>query len=318
MSQVNQIFVQDQTESIDTLVDSNISCGESYLVNAKGKLIYCMRWQPKTELKAIIFLCHGFAEHIGYYKKLAQQLSKDSYFVIAHDHIGHGRSEGIRAHVTEVEEYVLDVFQHIDYIRNKHLQLPLFIVGHSMGGTISIKAAMQRPYYFQGVVLVAPAITLNRDEATPIKILLAKLLAKIVPTCPVSPLSLKDISRDLDEIEFMKNDNLRYHGGVRAKWGLAFMTALQEINNNLSSIEWPFLVLHGSSDRIIDVSGSKALYNTANSKDKTIKIFRDAYHNLLHDTQDVQKQTADDICTWIGERIAKFKNADNDEKLVNV
>jgi len=177
-----------------------------------------------------------------------------------------------------------------------------------MGGTIAIKAAMQRPHFFQGVVLVAPAVVLNPETASPTKMFLAKLLAKIVPQCPISPLTLDFITRDPKKLEFMKSDNLRYHGGIKAKFGTAFMDALQEINKNLTNIEWPFLVLHGSCDHIVDVAGSRTLHNSANSKDKTLKVYRDAYHNLLHDIAETRLQTVNDITSWIGDRLKTPKS----------
>ena len=46
--------------------------------------------------------------------------------------VGHGKSEGIRLHVESVETYVLDVIQHVEYMRRQNADLPSLILGHSM------------------------------------------------------------------------------------------------------------------------------------------------------------------------------------------
>lgn len=48
--------------------------------------------------------------------------------------VGHGQSEGERVIVKEFQVYVRDSLQHIDLMKSRHPDLPVFIVGHSMVG----------------------------------------------------------------------------------------------------------------------------------------------------------------------------------------
>ena len=52
-----------------------------------------------------------------------------SMFLIS---VGHGRSEGPRAYVSDIQIYVDDVFKHCDMMKEKYPNIPMFVFGHSM------------------------------------------------------------------------------------------------------------------------------------------------------------------------------------------
>ena len=53
---------------------------------------------------------------------------------------------------------------------------------------------------------------------------------------------------------------------------MAIHDAMEHIKENLTKIEWPFLVLHGDADQLTMVDGSVMLEEKAASQDKTIKV----------------------------------------------
>lgn len=48
--------------------------------------------------------------------------------------VGHGQSEGDRMNIKDFQVYIRDSLQHIDLMKSRHPDLPVFIVGHSMVG----------------------------------------------------------------------------------------------------------------------------------------------------------------------------------------
>lgn len=46
--------------------------------------------------------------------------------------VGHGQSEGERMNIKDFQIYIRDSLQHIDLMKSRHPDLPVFIVGHSM------------------------------------------------------------------------------------------------------------------------------------------------------------------------------------------
>uniref|UniRef100_A0A8C8YWR8 Monoglyceride lipase n=1 Tax=Prolemur simus TaxID=1328070 RepID=A0A8C8YWR8_PROSS len=103
-----------------------------HLINADGQYLFCRYWKPTATPKALIFVSHGAAEHCGRYDELARMLTGLDLLVFAHDHVGHGQSEGERMVVSDFHVFVRDVLQHVDLMQKDHPGLPVFLLGHSM------------------------------------------------------------------------------------------------------------------------------------------------------------------------------------------
>ncbi|MFX1451268.1 MAG: alpha/beta fold hydrolase, partial [Promethearchaeota archaeon] len=102
-----------------------------------GLKIYYQCWLPDKP-KAIVHIVHGFAEHSGRYLNVVNELIPLNYAVYANDHRGHGRSEGVRNHVDSFDQYVEDEKLLYDIIKKQHPNLPVFMLGHSMGSIIAL------------------------------------------------------------------------------------------------------------------------------------------------------------------------------------
>ena len=57
------------------------------------------------------------------------------------------------------------------------------------------------------------------------------------------------------------------------------------------------LILHGTADKATVCQGSQFFYDTAGSKDKTLKLYEDHYHDLLADLG--KEEVMADIKAWL-------------------
>lgn len=274
-----------------------------HIVNADGLHLFCRYWEPAGPPRALVFIAHGAAEHCGPYDEIAQRLKELSLLAFAHDHVGHGQSEGDRVNVKDFQVYIRDSLQHIDLMKSRHPDLPVFIVGHSMGGAIAILTACERPGDFAGVVLIAPLVQMNPESATPFKVFMAKLLNHMLPSLSMGSIDSKWISRDKRQVEAYDTDELNYHGGLRISFGMQLMAAVDRIEREIPSISWPFLLLHGDTDKLCDIRGSRMMYENSSSTDKKIKIYEGGYHALHHDLPEVAKSVLKEVTTWITEHL---------------
>ena len=110
---------------------------ENYFKGFNDFNIYYQYWLPDGDVKALLLVAHGFAEHSGRYKNLADYFVPKGYPVYALDHRGHGRSDGERVQVDQFTDYLLDLKTFFDLIRKDNPDDKIFIVGHSMGAGIS-------------------------------------------------------------------------------------------------------------------------------------------------------------------------------------
>jgi len=126
---------------------------------ADGVLLHSLSW-PVERPRAVVLLSHGLGEHAGRYAALARDLAPRGVEVHALDHRGHGRSGGIRGHTPRWEALVedFDAFAH-RVMEIAPADVPLFLLGHSLGGLIAIRWLEAPPAVpLRGAILSAPLL----------------------------------------------------------------------------------------------------------------------------------------------------------------
>ncbi len=73
---------------------------EGALTSSSASLFY-QSWLPADKPKAVLLVVHGLAEHSSRYQHFAEFFVKHGYAVFGLDHMGHGKSDGDRCHITK-------------------------------------------------------------------------------------------------------------------------------------------------------------------------------------------------------------------------
>jgi len=109
--------------------------------------------------RGILIVLHGLSEHSGRYHRFAAAMATRGYHVYAHDHRGHGRTRapdaplGQFARRNGVARVIDDVLAMRNLATAAHADLPVILFGHSMGGLISLNAAIACPTEFDAVAV---------------------------------------------------------------------------------------------------------------------------------------------------------------------
>lgn len=113
-------------------------------------------WLAKKP-RAALLLLHGCCDYSGAFDAIGPKLARNGFSVLAYDQRGFGATES-RGRWTSQERIVRDVADAIAFFRTRAAaDLPLFIVGESMGGAVAIHAvAIHGNANIAGLVLVAP------------------------------------------------------------------------------------------------------------------------------------------------------------------
>lgn len=117
--------------------------------------------QPATDdVRAVVQINHGLAEHAARYARFAHALSAKGIAVYAHDHRGHGATTAPNAPPGSfstqgdgVAKVLGDVGAVHARIRDRHGSIPIFIFGHSMGGLITMNYALRHPEGLSGTAV---------------------------------------------------------------------------------------------------------------------------------------------------------------------
>jgi len=257
--------------------------------------IFERTWLAKHP-KGIVIITHGVAEHSGRYEHVAQALVADGYTVVAYDLRGHGRSSGKRNYVNSFQDYLADLSLVLGRARERHAGLPVFLFGHSMGGGIVTLFVIQNQPDVCGLVLSAPSVKIS-DDISPLLQKVSGLLSVLAPKLPAIKLNSADISRDPAIVAAYDSDPLNYRGGILARTGAEILKATRLISAGSASITLPILIMHGTADKLADVSGSKELYAAVAADDKTLKLYDGLYHEILNEPE--QDQVKADLLAWL-------------------
>ena len=252
-------------------------------------------------MKALVVLVHGGAEHSGRYAHLAGSLVHHGYGLAAYDQRGHGRSEGKRFFVRAFETYVDDLAQFSQHIQEQHPHLPLFLMGHSMGGTVATLFALTRPSPFAGLLLSGPLLRPG-SAYTGLQTMIAKLLGRLLPHLPIQRIKPTDLSRDPEIVSGYETDPLVHHGPLLAGMGAAGLLAFEQIDREVEKLSMPLLLLHGTADQIAAVNGSKWFHQQTMSQDKTLHLYDGFFHEVLNEIG--RGRVVQDILTWLEERMS--------------
>ena len=263
-----------------------------------GLTLATRRWQPHARPKGAVALVHGIGEHSGRYAHVATHLMLHDYAVYAFDLRGHGRSEGEpRAYVEAFDVYVADLDRVLEHIRAEAGVLPLFLMGHSMGGGIAARYVIEHGAGgLAGLVLSSAALRVPAD-LSPFLQKIAGVVSRFAPKLPATRLNTANLSRDPAVARAYEQDPLVYGGGVRARVGHAILQNVQHIEQHTDAFTLPLYLFHGTADRIADPEGSRRLFERAPTEDKTLKL----YDGLLHETMNEpeRERVLTDLTDWL-------------------
>lgn len=274
---------------------------ESSLSGAGGMNIYYQYWQPESSPRAVILLVHGAGEHGARYRGFADYFTGHGYAVVALDHVGHGRSQGIPGHVERFDDYLQTLRVFHQQVVADFPSLPVFLLGHSMGGLISSNYLLQHQDEFVGCILSGPAIKTEMEPGF-LQMLVIRCLAVITPHVGVLQLDANGVSRDPAEVELYVNDPLIHHGKMSARKVRELFAGMHAIQARAGEITLPMLLLHGGEDAMASPEGSRFLADHIGSSDKTLKIYPGLYHEIFNEPE--RQEVFGDVLDWCEQRLA--------------
>ncbi len=259
---------------------------------------YRRTWISESDSKiANIVLIHGYGEHCSRYDYVAEQMNRHGINVFSFDQRGFGHSPGKRAWIYRFDDLLCDMDGFLKEIKEELGGLPLFFMGHSMGGMMLARYMQTRKdVSVKGLIFSSAFLAIN-DDVPEFLLKLSGILAKVLPWLPVSKVDNSGLAKDVEVVRKADEDPLGYHGSVKAHTGYIFYEVIKEIHSNFYLIHHPAIIIHGKKDRIVPCSGSIALFEGIASKDKEIHLFEEGYHEIWNDYE--KDEMIEKICTWV-------------------
>jgi len=245
-------------------------------------------------------------------------LVKKGIAVVMIEYEGHGRSDGMLGLIMDWDKLVDDTSSFFEQTARKHFpSLPVFLMGESMGGAVAYCTYNRNPKLFAGVVFVCPMCKIS-DDCLPSQwvIDLFRRLAGPKGTAgtfgclPLAPSQGIDIDLSIRPIKqaMLTAFPIDYVRKPRLATARELLDVTIHISNDLKNFDAPFLVQHGTMDRITDPKLSVNLYEESKSQDKTLRLYEGMFHSLLCGEFDENIDVVfNDSIRWILERAESNK-----------
>jgi acylglycerol lipase len=275
--------------------------GSSTLAGIGGLELYWQWWRPAgAPPRAVIVLVHGAGEHSGRYDHVAERLVADGYAVHALDHRGHGRSQGPRALIDRVVHAVSDLDGVVTAAvqRERAAEMPVLMVGHSMGAMIALRYALAHQHRLDGLALSGALASV--DASTVLRVA-GHAISAVAPTLPLIGIDSSLVSRDPAVVQAYLADPLVHHGKLPARTAAEIADATDAFPGQVPAITLPALVMYGTADRLCPPAGSEMLGERLGG-DTTVIPYPGLYHEIFNEPE--RDAVLGDLCAWLAARVA--------------
>jgi lysophospholipase len=303
---------------------------EQIITAADGTPLHVERWEPKGEVRFVVAIVHGGAEHVGRYDRLARMFGARGGLCFGADHRGQGKSGGRKGHVRSFEEYAADLGQVMQAVAAERPEaerpgaIPWFVFGHSMGGLITLTYLLEQQRApaqadqlaiggavqalpLAGAIISSPLLAVAM-KVNPLKRWLGDVAAVVWPTLSLpTGIPSSAICRDPTEVRRYDEDPRRVRT-ITAGWFGAMKRAAARVRAEVGKIETPCLWYVGTGDTICSHQATLATFRSIPDPDArgtSMHVFDGYYHELHNEPAELRAPVLDMVEEWVLERVGR-------------
>ncbi len=265
---------------------------ENFLECRDGIKLFYKRDIPEGAIANII-INHGFAEHCDRYDYVTKKFNQEKIGVYRYDLRGHGRSKSKKGDIKSFMDFVNDGDEMVSLAKEEYPEMPLFMLGHNMGGFITCLYGIKYPSRLEGQIFSGAAVK-RLPQVEGIKGDLYKLINIFLPKMKIKNQLSKDVCSVVEDYE---KDPLVLKQVTLNLYVQFLVKGVDWIEENIEKYNYPCLITHGEKDKIVPKEIAIYLYNSISSDKKEIKIYDDLYHEILNEKE--KDKVLSDMINWI-------------------
>lgn len=237
------------------------------------------KWEAEGQAKGVIVIVHNAYEDHNRYAWMIQQFRVSGFDVITGDLPGHSSEEKNKPHDESFESY-------IDFV-NKMIQagikegIPVFILAHGLGATITIKILQQQHLECAGVILSSPWLKLSHQPPK-----FPSMLTRVATSMKLD----HGVTYDMLSKNEEERPKTRYTSNVRSlitggwyKQLNSFMKSSTKLEQSIQDL--PLLVHTAGEDRVTDTSETRKWLKRQNLMEFQYKEWRYLYHDVYQEPE---------------------------------
>lgn len=256
-------------------------------------------WEP-AQPRAVLLAIHGGLAHAGDFVTPALWFRQHGIATVSFDLCGHEKQR--RVDIPDFDIFVDEVQLFLHWTKQHYPGLPVFIMGHSMGGLIATRFGLERmarDEEVRGFILSSPYYV-NAIKVPAVLQGLSGMLARLAPSMKVPLAPLTDVlTHDQAITERHHRDEADF---VRAsECTVRFAYALQQAQKGLAekmpTWRWPLYVVVAGDDKLADAKATMAMLATVNPKLVEVNHQPSNFHENFNETN--REEIFADILKWL-------------------
>jgi len=273
---------------------------DNLFITSDGNLLPLRTWRPQTqEIKAVVVALHGFNDYSEFFEQAGSYFSQHKIISYAYDQRGFGGSSH-RGLWAGIDTYIADLNSFIQLIKIKHPDIPIYLLGESMGGAVVISTMAQAcQFKVDGIILTAPAVWARETMPWYQNVVLATM-SHTVPWMTLTGESVEIMPSDnIEVLRALAQDPLVIkETRIETIYGL--VNLMDQAFNSAECLSANSFLLYGEKDQVIPKQATYLFLNNlkqAKPDQYTLAIYQNGYHMLLRDLQ--AAIVWQDIDVWI-------------------
>ncbi|MBM7554765.1 alpha/beta hydrolase [Thalassobacillus pellis] len=233
--------------------------------------------------RGILVIVHGAFEHSGRYDETAAFYQQQGFHVIYGDLPGQGKSSRRRGHIQRFDEYIDAICEWVE--KAQSFELPVFLLGHSMGGLAVIRTMELRKLNVQAVLLSSPALGIYEKPTKPVEIV-SRVLDMVYPKMKVeTPAFSEKITRNIDVMERDRDDTLILDK-ISVRWYWEFVRGMKRAFKQIDDYpDVPTLIMQAGEDLMVNIDKTKDWFHKLDISEKSYKEWPSMYHEILNEPE---------------------------------
>ena len=297
-----------QIQPVGAWLDEPYLDGDKAAVMADGERLPLMVWKGATATppKAVILAVHGMNGYARDFLLPGPWFADQGFAFYAYDQRSFGRTDKAKRGIWPGGNAMADDLKTVyALLKQRHAGAPVFVIGTSMGGAVTMKA-LDQGLSPEGTVLVAPAVWGWRAMNPFLKSTLW-VTAHVAPAYSPTGASL-DIypSDNIEELRAIGKDKL-YISKTRTDAIYGLVTLMDEAYDAAARLKSPLLYLYGKKDQIVPPEPTKAVISRLKAP-RRVAIYNEGWHMLLRDKQ--REVVWKDIAAWMMDRSAPLPSGE--------
>lgn len=242
-------------------------------------------WQWEAEHPLGVFvLVHGSGEHHGRYEWLIERWRTSGFHVVMGDLPGHGETRN-RGHVDSFDEYIETISDWVG--EAQAYELPVFLLGHSLGGLAVIRTMMEKDLPVRALILSSPCTGLVHPPPKPMKAAASvvnhmaptfKITIKGSPENPNATRNEERLKKDEEDPFIVREVSIRWYNELEKA-----MKLVEDEKEKFPDV--PVLVMQAGDDKIVDKHAVRKWFNQLQVTDRTYKEWDGLYHEIFNEPE---------------------------------